>query len=441
MYPSISAVQIAREGIKAAHPLRLVPQYIKVEGNILHVTGRQYDISRGIKFLAFGKAALSMSEALVECVGASFIRGGIVVAPEISKTNLTQYAPRIELIQSTHPFVSETSLAAGKRVLAFADACTKEDVVVCLVSGGGSALVAHPVDGISFEEKVEFINNLMGRGIAEREVNVIRKGLSAIKGGKLAARLAPALIINMILSDERTHQEEANASGPTVPNNATTIPRVILEEAGLWDAVSVRMKNVLEQSRPLNAQDLARVDIYTCTIKGREAALAGMEDVARKMGFNSVTVDMMFFHEMTHGSVDGVAGMLGNNYRSMWDSAKPGTHVALGYGEIIVKAKKGSQGGRCQHLAALMLNELKEMPTFEFAAIASDGCDFVHGIQGAVINNKTVQQIAHEQIDYFSFIKSTQTYELHRHLRSLVKGGYTGTNVNDLYVFIFQKSL
>lgn len=432
------AMTLVQHAVRSAHPSAFMQDAVRVEGDRLVVGERSYELSNGLRLLSFGKAGSSMAEAFVRRVGAEHIRDGVVVAPSTDGSDLLRVSG-ITMMQSTHPFVSERSVEAGARVLAFADTCTAHDVVVCLVSGGGSALLASPVEGVNVEEKTAFIRLGMAHGIAERELNVVRQGLSRVKGGQLARRLAPARIVNIILSDERAHRVEANASGPTVPHRVEQSAQTILEKSGLWLQTPPNIRRALSGAKPLSASDLSDVDIHTQVIRGREIALAALESAVVREGFKSVHVCPTFFHEMTHGGVDEVASILGREIRAFAQTVKRGRHAFLAHGEVMIRADAGGRGGRCQHLSAAMIDELKTMPNFTFMVFATDGCDFMHGVHGAWISDETVGRLRALGIDHHDALARTATHDLHKALGTLLLGDYTGTNVNDLYLCIIDR--
>lgn len=429
---------LVQHAVRCAHPSAFMYSVVRVEGDRLVVGEHSYDVSNGIRLLSFGKAGSSMAEAFVRRIGVEHIRDGVVIAPSTDGSDLLR-VPRVTMMQSTHPFVSEQSVEAGARALAFADTCTANDVVVCLVSGGGSALLASPVEGVSMEEKTAFIRLCMVHGIAERELNIVRQGLSRVKGGQLARRIAPARIVNIILSDDRSHRVEANASGPTVPHHVEQSAQTILKKSGLWLKTPPKIQRALSGAKPLSASDLSDVDIHMQVIRGREIALSALEEAAVRVGFESVHVCPTFFHEMTHGGVDEVASVLGREIRAFAQKAKRGRHAFLAHGEVMIRVASEGMGGRCQHLAATMIDELKTMPHFTFIAFASDGCDFVHGVHGAWISDETVGRLRTLGIDHRDALARTATHDLHNALGTLLLGDYTGTNVNDLYLCIIDR--
>lgn len=426
---------IAIRGFEAANPKVLIPKSLSLSGETLRFDGRNYNISGGVKFISFGKASLSFSEAFVNYLGINIIIKGIVVAPETINSSLSEYQDKIELIKSSHPLVSEASVLAGDKVLKFADECTDKDLVFCLISGGGSSLLASPLNGITVEEKTKFINDLILYGIGEREVNIVRKALSGIKGGKLARRIHPAKIINLVLSDERSHQLEAIASGPTVPNTSRITASKVIDDAKLWDIVPGNIKKILIDSKPLPGDYLEGVDINTGIIGDRQSAITGMLKYAETLGLDSINYIEDFFYK----DVERVSIKLGKHYSTIYDNACDGKHLVLAHGEIPVKVKSGGLGGRNQHLAALMIDELKGFGRFEFAAVASDGRDYMSGYLGALISEVVIAEIERSGIDYQSYIQATDTFNLHNKLGTLIKGYYTGTNVSDFYILLFEK--
>ena len=215
-----SLIQLFTEGLQSVLPSNFMAGLIKIDDHNIWVGNQKHKLLKNLKVIAFGKASSTMFDSFVNIVGEKNISNAIVITHMESKYASEKYDEKIRVINSSHPDIDKSSLIAGKSVLEFAHDCTKDDLVIVLISGGGSAMMVYPEDGVTFSQKSEYLNALLLQGIGEREVNVVRKALSKIKGGKLAVELHPAKIVNLILSDEREHKINAISSGPTVrPDN------------------------------------------------------------------------------------------------------------------------------------------------------------------------------------------------------------------------------
>lgn len=427
-------LDIFRKCLDSAHPLNLFEKKFSIlKDDKIRISPGLIVNSKNIKFISFGKAGGTMAEALLNTIGLEKIAKGIIVLPEYSKEPNID-TKKIEIKYSTHPFVSEKSVEAGNRVLDFADNCKAGDIVFCLVSGGGSALLASPVDGIRVTNKISLINKLIKMGIGEREVNIIRKRLSKIKGGSLAQRIYPAKIINIVLSDEREHQLEAIASGPTVENTSELTAKTIINENHLWDIIPKEMQPLFDKIEQSQINPYPKID--SIIIGSREDVLQEFENVAFKDQLNDIKVLTKFYdNDIVHVKND-----LLSYYSNYYSQAKRGKYLIVASGEVPIKVKSANgKGGRNQHLAALMIEELKRYNNFQFLAISSDGCDFLDGVHGALIWEDQIKKIDSFPIDVRSYIYNFNSYDLHKQIGSLVEGPMTGTNVNDFYLFYFEK--
>ena len=271
-------------------------------------------------------------------------------------------------------------------------------------------------------------------GIGEREVNVLRKKLSKIKGGSLAQRIYPARIINIVLSDEREHHLEAIASGPTVENTSELTAKTIINENHLWDFIPKEMQPLFDKIEQSQPNPYPKID--SIIIGSREDVLQEFGNVAFKDQLNDIKVLTKFYDN----DIVNVKNELLSCYSNYYYHAKSGKYLIVASGEVPIKVKstKG-KGGRNQHLAALMIEELKKYDNFEFLAISSDGCDFLDGVHGALIGDDQIKKIDSFPIDVNSYIYNFNSYDLHKQIGSLVEGPMTGTNVNDYYLFYFEK--
>ena len=428
-----SLIQLFTEGLQSVLPSNFMAGLIKIDDHNIWVGNQKHKLLKNLKVIAFGKASSTMFDSFVNIVGEKNISNAIVITHMESKYASEKYDEKIRVINSSHPDIDKSSLIAGKSVLEFAHDCTKDDLVIVLISGGGSAMMVYPEDGVTFSQKSEYLNTLLLQGIGEREVNVVRKALSKIKGGKLAVELHPAKIVNLILSDEREHKINAISSGPTVrpDNNENAIK--ILKENMLWEQTPIYIKNNLKLvGNTINNEEL---NIFSKIITGREKMIEELERLSKKYKYDSIHVLSPLFPSNFDVSVETLI----KSYSDIYKECKQGKTLVIGTGEIPIKVVKGGQGGRNQHLAAAIMHKLKIIPKFSFAALATDGCDYIKGYWGACVDRKIVDCANKLKLYIENYLNTTNTYYLHEKLGSLVGGGYTGTNVSDFYLLSFEK--
>ena len=273
-------LKLFNKSLNAAMPKRLLSNFLGVDDNYLILGEKSRVLKKNLKIISFGKAGGSMIEAFINKVGEQHILDALVVYPEnLPKPNININNKNI--IPSSHPYVTYKSVFAGDKIIEFSNKCSASQTVFCLVSGGGSALIASPIRKVNFEDKINLINNLIKKGIGEREVNIIRKKLSNIKGGSLAEKIFPSQIINLILSDERNHQIEAIASGPTVFNKSKMTSLDIIEKNNLWDLIPSNMHQIFYSKKDSGISE--KLNIKNYIIGSRENVLEEISKSAKKL--------------------------------------------------------------------------------------------------------------------------------------------------------------
>jgi len=435
MNKAIDPLEIYFSGLEICTPGAMVENALRIKDKKLLVGNDAFEIKGRINLLAFGKASVLMYESARKICMASDVFGVGLVITHINELNLDVDSNIEEVIFSTHPLISELSVKAGRKAKEFVEAHNCNDILLCLVSGGGSAMVALPIDGLSIQEKIKFISKVMHMGVPEREVNELKKALSNVKGGKLAEVAGDGRIINLVLSDERNHQLAAISSGMTVCNELIDSVGV-MDKYELWDVPSPHIKKKLLEFGQKREVGCGR-DINNFLIGSRDDLISFIKRVAKNYNFESVTV----LENLHSCSPENAVDFLIQKYVDAYNNCSIGYHLVLCTGEVQVKVdtKKLGKGGRNQHLAALMLLKSKFQFPFSFAAVATDGMDYLEGVHGAQFDNVTSEK----KPDYESFlvecIAKNCTYDFHSKMDTLIKGPKTGTNMSDFFLFSFYR--
>ncbi len=407
---------------------------MSVKAGEIFLQGESIQSNAKINILAYGKASKLMYKAGRELVGEKF-RSGLLISHE-ALVDMEPMGEKEEFLESTHPFITEKSLKAGTAVKRFAESCDKDDVLLALVSGGGSAMVALPINEISLEEKIVFITELMHLSVPERELTQIKKALSRLKGGKLAELCAAERIVNCILSDERNHSISAISSGMTVSNDLID-PIAVMNQYDLWNFAPANIQSALKAhgTRRNIATDKS---IHTAIVGSREDLISTITESASGFGFDSV-VQIPTLHSCTP---EEATNILMREYEERYQDAKPGKHLVLGTGEVQVKVEptEDIKGGRNQHLTALMM--LSFAPTFDFSfcAVATDGVDYLEGVHGAVFDSSMGDIVTENREFIRNCVREQNTFRAHKRLGSLLEGDKTGTNLSDFFLFSFRKT-
>src|SRR5437899_9339506 len=233
--------------LAAADPARIIREHLKLTGSILHVDKLQYPLKdyRRIFVIGGGKASGYMAEEIEKLLG-KWIMRGLVVIPDYLRP--TPRSRRIRYHAATHPIPSRKGVDGVLAMLRLVDDISRDDLVIVLVSGGGSALMPLPVEGINLDDEAKVTSLLLRSGASIDEINTVRKHLSQVKGGRLAARLYPATVLTLIISDVVRDKIDAIASGPTAPDPTTYHDtEQVLKKYDLWSQIPTNARRVITE--------------------------------------------------------------------------------------------------------------------------------------------------------------------------------------------------
>jgi hydroxypyruvate reductase len=337
---------------------------------------------------------------------------------------------RIEVVEAAHPVPDEAGRRAAQRIADFAQGLTADDLVLCLISGGGSALLSLPAEGITLEEKQAINKALLKSGAAIDEMNCVRKHLSAIKGGRLAARCAPARVVTLLISDVPGDAPEVIASGPTVPDSSTCADALaILTRYGIDVPASARLgleSGVLESPKPGDPRfDGHAVRMIATPQQSLEAAAA----VARAAG-----IDAHILSDEIEGESREVGKVHAALARAVARRGAPFARpcVILSGGETTVTVKsKGGRGGRATEFLLGCALALQGTPGVHVLAADTDGIDGVEDNAGAIVTPDTLARGIALGLKAQEFLDRNDAYNFFKPLGDLVAPGPTFTNVND----------
>ncbi len=433
------ALQCLEQAANAAEPKLLIKAKMKVENDQLQVEGCTFDLRKfkNVYVVGGGKAGGKMVQAIEEILG-NHITAGVVNIPY----GTGQKTKVIELNEARHPVPDEAGVVGTFRIMAIVDQAKEDDLVICLISGGGSSLMPLPIKGISLEDKQTLTNALLKSGAEITEINAVRKHLSAFKGGWLAKKAYPATLLNLVLSDVMGDPLDSIASGPTVPDKSTfSDAKKILEKYDLWLKAPVSIRKILsEGERGLiqetpKPNDLVFEKVHNLVIGNNlTASLAAIDFLASK-GLNTLLLaDFLKGEAKEVGKA--LAKFSSKGFVCMGTSRSFGV-VAGGETTVIVKGK--GVGGRNQELvlsAALNLNESEECV---IASFSTDGVDGPTAAAGAIIDGCTLRRSKQLGLDPEKFLANNDSNSFFSKLGDLICTSATGTNVNDVCVIIALK--
>ncbi len=375
-----------------------------------------------------GKSAATMARAVeiawpdVQLTGVVVTRYGHAVPTE-----------RIEVLQASHPVPDEASEAAGRRILQAVSGLGEDDLVLALMSGGGSALMAVPAEGLTLEDKKAVNRLLLASGAGINEMNMVRRRLSAVKGGRLAAAARPARLVTLAISDVPGDDPRAIASGPTVPDVGDDAALAALVSR-LEDRLPERVVRLLKADRPAAPGGTPDFRLIATPAMALEAAA----DKARALGFEPLILG---------DALEGEASELGRVMAGIALSARRHGHpvkapaVLLSGGETTVtigSARPGRGGRNTECLLALALALKGEAGIYAVSG-DTDGIDGTEDAAGAIITPDTLARAAAAGFEPASVLAGHDSYSLFAGIGDLVVTGPTLTNVNDLRAILIDE--
>lgn len=427
--------EILGAALEAADPVKAVLAAVKMEQGQLVVSGRYYDLNdfERIVVIGAGKASSKMAKAIEMLLG-SRIDAGLVIV----KTGHAEKLDYIEQVEASHPIPDSSGMVATQRILDLAKAADETTLFICLLSGGASALLSLPAQGLSLEDLQAATYRLLKAGASISETNAVRKHISSIKGGQLARAACPAQIISLIVSDVIGDRIDVIASGPTARDDATFIEAfAIAEKYELPKRILDHLKQGVRGEIPETLkEDMPNVN--HAIIASNKQALEAAKAKAIHLGFDAQIVT-----DKLQGEAREAAKYLAVKARA---SRSPGKKVCLvSGGETIVTVKGNGKGGRNQEFALAFCIETEGEAGVALLSAGTDGTDGPTDAAGAFVDGSTAQIAKSLGIDPSVHLENNDSYNFFSKLaassgiRCHYKPGPTGTNVMDIQILLFQE--
>lgn len=423
----------------------MLMEHVRLEGGRLSVAfeGERYEADlgsyRNIVVLGAGKASARMARAMEDILGER-IAGGVVSV----KYGHGEALQRIEVIEAGHPVPDANGERAAHRIARAAEAAGADTLIITLVSGGGSALLPYPADGITLADKQAVTNLLLASGACIQEVNCVRKHISTIKGGRLLRLMAPARSLNFILSDVPGRRLDTIASGLTTPD-ATTFAEAlgVIDKYHLRDRIPASVRTVLETGAAGGLEETPKpddpaADLATNILIGdNQAAVIAAREKARALGYNAVALTSSLT-----GEAREVAKALYGIVRDIRDSgllaARPACVIAGGETTVTLRGK--GKGGRNQELALAFLAEMAQDERrgagLHFLSASTDGTDGPTDAAGAFASARVLEQADAAGLSIAASLTANDSYNFFDAIGQLLRTGPTMTNVCDLQIAI-----
>jgi glycerate 2-kinase len=428
------ALDIFEAAIDAVHPAQLMPRFLYADDEHLYINHQQIDkkqVNQCI-IIASGKAASAMAQAAETQIGGSITKG--ICITKYDHALPLQY---ISTIEAGHPVPDENSLLAGREVLKLVQNLTPNDIVLVLLSGGSSALLADVPEGCTLTEVQIVFDLLLKSGARIQEMNIVRKHLSAIKGGQLAKAAQPAKVFTLVLSDVVGDDLSTISSGPTVPDDSTfeEVYQILLQY-NVWDKIPSSVQTLIQKGVAHHISDTPGTEatFFTNThsriIGNNRMALAAAAAHAEKLGYRALIKNDHVQQETTCFAKEII------ETSEQYKSEAP-VCILFG-GETTVKVNGEGKGGRNQHLALLLLHEMTQHPDPEYQVTVlcggSDGTDGNTAVAGAVITSSDTADPAL----IASSLSDFNSYGYFKQMGGHIYTGATQTNVMDIMLVIIE---
>ncbi len=419
-----SIKKILSAALEAAAPVSAVQDSLTKDKNTLKVGQKAYTLKEigKIYLVAIGKAAPPMASAARQILG-KYLEGGIVVGKYPSEHELGG----LTLHLAGHPLPDERSEKAGKAILSLLAQSAPNDLILFLISGGGSALITVPKEGVSLADMQKLTSLLLGSGARIDEINTLRRALDRVKGGGLARAAYPAQIATLILSDVVNSPLEAIASGPTVPNPDTNADALaVLKKYDLLRDAPPAIIAALQKNEKLE-EKMAKGE--TLIVGSNQISASAARDEAILAGFES---------RILTTSMQGEASQQGCELASRLRATDEHPLCLIIGGETTVTlGNAAGHGGRNQELALAAAQILSGAENKMLITLATDGEDGPTDGAGAVVTGESLAKAERLGLDAARHLREHNAYPFFNALGDLLKTGPTGTNVNDL-VFLFS---
>ncbi|MFA6353460.1 MAG: DUF4147 domain-containing protein [Candidatus Paceibacterota bacterium] len=408
------ALEIAEAGFESISTGIVIKDKIKLDNNILFINNESFDLTKfkNIKVVGFGKSSGEAALALENILESRIKEGAVIGLDKVS----TKY---IETFAGTHPRASEANVAAGNKIYEIIKDSTEEDLIIVLVSGGGSALLCYPES--EYKQGAKLYEAFLKTGGTISEMNTIRKHLSLVKGGGLAKIAYPATVIGIIFSDVPGDAFEDVASGPTY-KDITTIEEVkkIINKNNLGEF------DLIETPK----EDKYFEKVHNFVLVSNKTAVEAMAKKAEEFNLKVNIISTTLYDEVEEA--------LKKIFTKQVDNS-----ISLAAGEPrIVVPENGGKGGRNLHMGlSVIKNNLIDKEDLEnsvFISFASDGMDN-SDVSGAVVDKNTIEKAEKLGLDANDFLNRFDSYDFFQKTGDLIITGPTGANVSDLMILLTKK--
>jgi len=424
-------------GLRAVDPAELVKRQVRNQNGVLEIAGRHYDLSkyRDLYVVGAGKASGRIASAIEEIMGES-LRAGIVIV----KYGHSVPLERVKIVEAGHPVPDEAGVSATKEIVALLSQAGEDDLVLCLLSGGGSALLSCPAENLTLRDKQVMTRLLLDCGAAIQEINAIRKHISKVKGGRLAQLAYPATVVSLILSDVVGDPIESIASGPTGPDGTTFLDCWgIIERYGLVERIPATVRDLLERGIKGKVAETAKPNdrifekVQNVIVGNNRTALSAAKHQAEELGYHALVLSSFVESEAREAALFHAA--IAKEILSTENPVRRPACVISG-GETTVAIRGDGKGGRNQEFALAAAIEIQGTESVAILSAGTDGTDGPTDAAGGIVDGTTIQRGKSRGLDPSDYLNRNDSYHFLQVVGDLLITGPTLTNVMDLRVIL-----
>ena len=429
------AIAIFRAGLAAADPGQAVLRHVRVSGDKLIAGRRRYTLSRykRIQVLGAGKASAEMGLALEKMLGSRITGGRISV-----KYGHTAKLRRIALTECGHPVPDLAGICGAESIAELAREATGDDLILCVISGGASALLPAPASPVTLAEKQEVTRLMLSSGATIHEINTVRKHISFLKGGQLARLAAPATVVSLILSDVIGDDLEVIGSGPTAADSSTFDGALaILDKYDLRRRVHPVVRSRLESGARGEIEETPKSveNAQNLIVGSNRLAVDAASVKAKELGYRT-----MILSTTIEGETRDVARVHAAIAREIAASGNPlkAPACVLSGGETTVTVRGNGLGGRNQEFALAAAFDIAGWKDVAILSAGTDGTDGPTDAAGAIADGTTLARAKKAGLEAARFLENNDSYRFFAALGDLLHTGPTNTNVMDLRILLIE---
>ena len=437
------AHQVLQAALAAVEPGAAVRAVLRRDGDRLLAGDHVYDLRavRRVFVVGTGKAGEPMTQAVADALGARLTAGAVNVK-EDTLTPAAGALDRVRFTEGGHPIPTQAAMDGAQRIVELAQSADEHDLVICLISGGGSALLPLPVEGVSLADKQAMSDVLIRSGATINQINTVRKHVSQAKGGRLAEFAAPAQVLTLVLSDVVGNPLDFIASGPTVPDSTTFADALaVLRQFDAARAVPTSVWRHIERGAAGEVGETPK-ESDTAIFERTRAILVGSNEIAaeaaraaaERLGFR--TLVWTTYLEGEAREIAKVAGAIAKELVER-NAPLPAPACMIAGGETTVTVRGDGKGGRNQELAVAAAAAIRGLSRTLVVAAATDGSDAHPDAAGGMVDGTTVERGAGRGLNLQATLDANDSFHYLRGVGDLLVTGPTNTNVNDL-LFVYS---